>query len=289
MKVWQITGLACLLAAQFAGCAHSGDSQVLQYRGAIEALRAGDQCLATDITRVIQHATLDLAITKNYRFFPALQSMMQATNTIIGINPSTKDTNTITLSSMTVTVNSGMVTGTPFVTYPGTATNSPAKGPPPTTWTVPMNGSVQALQLLITAADLIPEKALIGSKLIPIGEDWRSRFYAAAMKKEFPKTEIELGFQFTGTTLSGDSVITDTATMPLTICYGCLLYPVTASAVGSGGDYYAGCGTAAVPTDFVSPCLPGQEDPLDCRYYCHACQKFSTPKYESCVPQLCTL
>ena len=284
MTTWQITGLTCVLAASLIGCAHSGDSQVLQYRGAVQPLRTGQSCQATDTTRLLDHPVLDLAMAKSYRFFPALQSMLPKLTAIPGINPNVQDTNTINMTSMTVSVQSGMVNTSPFGNKTGVAggPTSPTK-----TWTVPMSGTMEAQGTLITGADLVPEKALVGSKFVPVGEDWRSRFWSSATgsTKDFSKVEIILSFQFTGVTLSGDNVITDVATLPMTVCYGCLLTPATVSPTIDAGSYYAGCGTASVPSDALIACLPGQDDYMDCRYYCHECQKskpINGPGYDGC-------
>jgi hypothetical protein len=289
MKSWRILGLTSLMAFGLASCAHSGDSQVLQYRGAVQPLRAGDYCLASDITRMISIGTFDLALTKNYRFFPALKSMMQSTNTIAGQNPAIKDTNIINLSYMDVTVVSGFSSNTPFAKS-GSKAGVTSKYPT-TAWTVPVSGTLKQDDLLITAVDLVPEKALIGSTFKAIGEDWRARFFAAAAAKDFSTTEVVLSFQFRGTTLSGDNVITDAGTMALHVCYGCLLSPVQVATTPA--DYYQGCQTAAPPADYILPCVPGQEDVTDCRYYCHTCLRGGLLEksldYEGCNSTLCPL
>lgn len=282
MNTCNIHWLTCVLAAGLVSCAHSGDPQVLQYRGALQPVRGGDTCVAVDAARLITHGILDLSVAKSYRIFPALQSMMVPLSTISGVNPGTSDTNTITLSSLQVSVSSGMSSTTPFISQ---KSGAGAGATPTSTWTVPLSGTIVAGGVLITAGDLVPEKALVGSKMVPIGEDWRSRFSKAAGAKDFSKAEILLSFQFVGTTLTGDNVITDVATLPLTVCFGCLLTPATP--VASAGEFYAGC-AGAVPAGYAIPCVPGQEDVVDCRYYCHQCQQSaalastSTLPYEKC-------
>ncbi len=290
MNTWQIKWLTCVLAAGLVSCAHSGDSQVLQYRGSVQPQRSGASCLAADASRLIVYPVLDLSLAGSYRFFPVLKSLMLPLTGIQGVNPSTIDTNTIVLSSMQVSVVSGMVSSAVGPTGATKATPFGQKGTagvsstyPTSTWTVPISGTLEAGAVLITAADLVPEKALVGSKYVPIGEDWRSRFYTAAAASDFSSVDIVLSFQFLGTTLSGDNVITDAATTPMTVCYGCLLTPATVSA--NAADYWAGCGTAAVPAGFEPPCLPGQEDFVDCRFYCHQCQEAKVLKsaaYDGC-------
>ncbi len=288
MKAWKITGLTCMLATGLWSCAHSGDTQVLQYRGAVEPLRSGDSCLATDETRLIEHATLDLALADSYRFFPALQSMMIATNGITGANPNLRDTNVITLNSISVTVVSGMLSSTAF----GKKSTAPNAGATPmTAWTAPVGGTIASNALLITPADLVPERVLVGSKFVPVGEDWRSRFFTAAGSKSFDKVDLVLSFQIIGTTLSGDNVITDAATMPLTVCYGCLLTPAVPVPTTAAADYWAGCSSAVLPNTFIEPCLPGQEDYVDCRFYCGQCERTAGLKtnitYDACNGTLC--
>lgn len=279
MKTWQIKSLALAAAGCLGACAHSGDSAVLQYQGSVLPTRAGDYCVATDTTRLISLGTLDLAVTKNYRMFAYLVSLMRQLP-VTGENPSQNDTNVINITSMTVSVDSGMEKGTPFA-QPSTAPNHGSL--PASTWTVPMTGQIVPGAYLIGAVDLVPETA----GLVPIGDDWRSRFFTAAAAKDFSKTTVVLRFQFNGVTLSGDNVITDAATMPLEVCYGCLLEPVTVSPASSPNQYFAGCGTADVPAAEVLPCIPGQEDFIDCRFYCHECQQASTvgekTNYDKCL------
>ncbi len=286
MKAWQIAGLTCALAAGLLSCAHSGDSQVLQYRGAVEPLRTGNTCQASDVTRLLPEGTLDLAMAKSYRFFPALVSLMPALNGISGSNPNLLDANTITLNSMQVTVVSGMLAKTPFA-QPSQAPNKSTNAAQ--SWTVPMTGTIPSNSQLIAAADLVPEKVLVGGKFIPIGEDWRSRFFTAASAKDFSKIDLVLSFQFVGTTLTGDNVISDPMTLPLHVCYGCLLTPATVSSDPTA--YFAGCSTGVLPDAFIPPCVPGQEDQVDCRYYCHECQRGAVLEkslsYEGCNTTLC--
>lgn len=288
MKTWKIAGLTCALVASLTACAHSGDSQVLQFRGAVQPLRSGDYCLASDTTRLIGHAVFDLALAKSYRFFPALQSLMVPLSTIPGMNPSVKDTNIINLTSMDVSILSGVLSTTPFNQPSGAGVTSKLPG---SSWSVPVTGTIVSGGLLITPADLVPEKALVGSKFVAIGEDWRSRFFTAAANKDFSKTEIVLSFQIRGTTLSGDNVITDAVTVPMTVCYGCLLTPAQTNPVTDAANFWAGCGAATIPADFVAPCNPGQDDYADCRLYCHECQKSvglkEKVKYNGCDPTLC--
>ncbi len=289
MKSWHITLLTSLLATTLAACAHSGDSQVLQYRGAVQPLRSGDYCLANDTTRMIAIGTLDLSVSKSYRFFPALQSMMVPLNSIAGQNPSSQDVNIINLNYMDVSVVSGFATGTPFA-------NSGAKAKvtskyPTSTWTVPASGQLKPGELLVTAVDLVPDRALVGTTFKAIGEDWRARFFLGAngSTKDFSTVEVMLSFQFRGTTLTGDNVITDAGTFQLKVCYGCLLTPVQVSTTPA--DYYQGCQQAAVSADFIPPCAPGQDDYIDCRYYCHVCQRGALLEksldYEGCNATLC--
>jgi hypothetical protein len=294
MKTWQIMGMTWLVAGGLAACAHSGDSAVLQYRGSLEPQRAGDQCVETDQTRFVGLGTLDLALAKNFRIFPFLQSMMVHLP-VAGENPSQIDTNTINLTSMTVTVDTTIgpnpfVKGNPFGDNASTALGAngkPVTGLPVASWKVPITGTVTPLGFFIGAVDLVPDR----SGAVPIGDDWRSRFFAAANSKTFSKVDMVLSFQIEGVTVTGDNVITDAATIPLRVCYGCLLTPVTFSPSTSPLDYYAGCGTGAPPDPKDLPCIPGQDDFVPCTYYCHICQQATAlgdkVAYNKCVNQLC--
>ena len=293
MKTWQIMGLTWLVAGSLAACAHSGDSAVLQFRGALEPQRAGDRCDETDLTRMIGLGTMDLAVTKNFRIFPYLISMMVKLP-VAGENPSQIDTNTINLTSMTVTVDTvngpnPFAAGNPKGSNPfELATTAPgASKTPATSWTVPMTGTVSSLGTYVGPVDLVPDKA----GTVAIGEDWRSRFFSAAGTKNFNKVDMVLSFQIHGVTLSGDNVITDAALMPLRVCYGCLLNPVAAAPSSSPGDFYAGCGAAAGFTAADLPCIPGQNDFVPCTYYCHICQQATALgdklAYNKCINQIC--
>lgn len=286
-----------LVVSLSCACTSAGDADLLQFRGNLFGSHSGDICTYQDFTRFVSSGTLDLAVRDHYDIAPLLQSLMTPINSIPNQNPNAKDTNTINLTSMTVTVVAGAWPAPSGFLTADSRLGTTGKSPPPLAWVAPISGVILAGgQLGLTGAGLVPSFGLDGTDLtstdvykvtgtsIAVGDTWQARF-AATSKDKRPAVTVVLSVVFNGLTVSGSKVSSVPFTFPLTVCWGCLLTPHTPTADST--SVWASCSGRDPGANYTYPCSPGQDELLDCAAYCALCNQFSPSSPKKCDKTYC--
>lgn len=294
--------VASLGVVAVSGCAANGDPNAVQYQGIVLGTTAGTTCTYTAGGQTMQSGVLDLAATSTYQIAAVLRNGMPPSNGYAGANPNNSDTNTIIFDYADVQLSSGdpLVEGSfprptvkPrsafFATSKDTSAPSEAKtAKPPAKWRTPMSGSVKSGGIEAFLLDLVPAYGMdttSGVVSAAIGEQWQARFAGATNTTDFTRNvDIVLQVQFHGNTASGSSITSVPVTFPLRVCWGCLMDPVDQN--GTGTDVWNSCSSRVTGDTFTRPCRAGQDDPLNCAYYCQRCNVESIG-YKKCDATYC--
>lgn len=245
MKNWitslVLTGAA---AAALGGCADDTPELYIQQNGIPD-----DECLtaSTGGSAFRSRGVLDLLITNQYVMFPLVENSLVSSESVSfgggggeGLSGNEWEANAITLRRAEVSFDAPDALGVPL----------------PRSVEIPISGTAQPGDLI--SASLLVVSPQIGSALR------RSTF----LRDSNSSIDLLVRLKFFGVTGGGREIDSNEFIYPITLCFGCLL-SVPPEAV----DPSLPAPNCRNTADFNSEtadlaCFPGQDSPLDCRFFC---------------------
>jgi hypothetical protein len=96
----------------------------------------------------------------------------------------------------------------------------------------------------------------------------------------------------TGKLADGTAVASGTVDYPLQVCWGCLMMVPIDPTVETPADNAKACVATSVPSDYIVPCVPGQDEYQPCQQYCQFCRNrelsgAKTNTQGACDPRFC--
>ncbi len=288
--LWLWTSAALLWAS---ACTVQGNPAALRIVGNVYASRQDKTqniCLPLQSQQFRAVGVLDLAVAavayNQFWFYTMVENRLSPTPMVSGNSAAQlrSDTSYIVIDSMTGGLaDSLLADGTsagngPFAPKSPIRT-SKLSGVDSTnterTWLVPANMLVDAGKQSFGPMVAIPANVV---------QEWYS-----LVKKNLKgdalyayREDLTLAVQVDGH--MGDGTIVHSAPLnyPITLCYGCLIYnssiSATVNADGSvitAADQWKHCSFMSVPADYISPCIVGQDDYVECGQYCQLCTEKS--------------
>lgn len=244
------------------GCA-AENPMSLVLAGNVLAIRQGvgpgipGECYPVGLRDLRSHGTLDLMIANRYEFFGLIDNKLEQTSAISGesVQQLRTDASTVMLTGAEMTVRVDKSTG-------------PLKGWNPassvTTYYMPVAGMVESKRSTWSRFPLIHSV---------LGEQLRTRFRNDP-NKYTALQRVTVDVQVEGEMLDGTVIRTQKLSYPVDLCWGCLATPDTAiPGVGqlSPEELLATCSQKNISSNFIQPCVVGNDDAIPCGFYCHTC------------------
>ena len=270
-----LLALALCALSVAAGCTHENPNSLL-LSGNVIALRQNvgvgvvGECYPLGTTQLRSHGTLDLMAQNTYEFFGLVRNLMPQTLAASGngLAELRADSSTVFVSGaeMSISFDAGST---------GPLKNFALK--PSATWYVPATGTVES------GLDAIIRFPLITSA---IGEQLRTKFKADP-NRYTTMQRVVVNVKLEGEMADGTVIQTGTISYPVDLCWGCLLHLPTAEAgVGlkSPEEQYAVCSLKQIASNYVPPCVIGNDEFLPCAMYCAMCDLEGSCDDRFCPP-----
>ena len=193
---------------------------------------------STDISAIVSRGVMDLTVATTYHMFPNVENLMESSgSSSLGGGLSGTEGNRVTLQRADVT----------FVPEESLSVAMPNR-------TIPISGTLEPGGRGVVELEVIHD--ILGDSL---SGDPRLRDRGSTVF-------VEVHVQFIGVTTSGTSVESNLFTFPMELCRGCLLdFPLEANdPLDTQPNCRAESGESGTST-IEMPCLPGQDETLDCR------------------------
>lgn len=239
-------GLVGLLAAAAVGCVEETPALFIVHNSALD-----DDCqpvIQTTVQEFVGRGTMDVTVATQYIMFPRVENLMSPSGSVSlgrsgggGRGATTGyEGNRVTLSEAEVSFDAPEGFG---VTLPRRIQ-------------VPISGTIDPEGAAVVVLKVIDE---------PLGEQLRA---SAQLQDRGSSVSIVADIRFRGQTTSGTEVESNAFSFPIQVCRGCLLeFPLEAN---DPLDTQPNCradltAEESEVTDSELTCLPGQDQPLDCR------------------------
>jgi hypothetical protein len=277
MTHWLFGALSAL--SFLAGCQVSGNPDAVRIVGNAVAIRqdkTANLCFPNQSNVYRAFGTMDLAVASatfnRYVYYAQIENLLEKTNIASQNTTQTlrSDSSSITLQTMTAEL----------VTQPGT--KSPifkakkSKGP----WTQTVHVDIKPQGIFIATVPIITPD---------IANEWAT-LYAANSARYTSTDNLVIRVKLSGTMADSTPVESAPIDYPVTICWGCLLnIPVfTVGPDVKPEDQWRFCSKLTPSSDYLRPCIVGQDDYVDCADYCQQCtaKQSNSPTFK-CDPKFC--
>lgn len=279
----QVTGMALGITAGalalLAGCQVAGNPDAIRIVGNAVAIRqdkTANICFPNQSNVYRSFGTLDLAVSSatfnRYVYYAQIENLLEKTNIVSQQTSQTlrSDSSSISLNKMTAEL----------VTQPPKASLLSAAKKSKVAWTQPIDINVKPAGIFIATVPIITQD---------IANEWAT-IYRSKATRYSSADNLVVRVVLSGAMADGTPVETAPVEYPLTVCWGCLLN-IPVFKIGPDvkpEDQWKFCSKLTPSTDYLRPCIVGQDDYVDCADYCGQCTAKQTedPKL-ACDPKFC--
>lgn len=282
---WKSWMVGVGLAWGFLGGCTDSDPASLLLVGNVVPKSEGTSCAYKDPDLYYPAGVLDLAVRNDYVFAAHVQNILPATKAING-----EDVKTLRPETNQISLEKAVFRFDPVVALKGSPLE---KGGLQTKlvleWELPVQFTMQPDSSIIMPMVAVPRqvKSLTGAGYVQLGSDWQARFSTFTDRYKYILQGV-LHITFVGVTAGGSEVRTEEFSYPMELCWGCLLASNFLKAGGeTSDDHWRDCSKMQVPTEYKSPCQPGQQEGVHCSHNCQICKNDETVGIGKCDAKFC--